>query len=226
MNLDTSVFYDVSGAEELLGTATPSAELTTALLMRVLEEVNHGVVLVTVSAKVCYANWIARSTLWGTRLSAVDESSLNFANLRDQLIFLKALKACLGGKRSLLNLRSQAGNYLTLGVSPIDAVGSENPERAVAMLTIGKAQCADALGLQFFAQTHHLTLAESRVVGHLCEGMRATEIADQLGVACSTVRSQVRSVIQKTQAKGIRDVVSKVMLLPPMASACHSGAQG
>ena len=222
MNLETSVFYDGCESDALSSTATPSAELTAALLMRVLEEVNHGEVLVTLSAKVCYANWIARSTLWGSRAGAVDQSSLSFANLRDQLVFLKALKACLGGKRSLLNLRSQAGDCLTLGVSPIEAISGENSEQAVAMLTIGKTQCADALGLQFFAQTHHLTLAESRVVGHLCEGMRATEIADQLGVACCTVRSQVRSVIQKTHATGIRDVVSKVMLLPPMASACHS----
>lgn len=226
MNLDSSFFYDVSGSEALPSVASPSAELTTELLMRVLEEVNHGVVLVTASARVCYANWIARSTLWGARLSASDQSSVNFANLRDQLTFLKALKACVGGKRSLLNLRSPAGDCLTLGVSPIDASGGENSDQAMAMLILGKTQCADALGLQFFAQTHHLTLAESRVVGHLCEGMRATEIADQLGVACCTVRSQVRSIIQKTQAKGIRDVVSKVMLLPPMASACHSRAQG
>ena len=51
------------------------------------------------------------------------------------------------------------------------------------------------------------------------------EIAKQLGVAVSTVRSQIGSMRLKTAADSIRDLVRQVAVLPPVKGALrHNGA--
>ena len=199
----------------------PPAEL----LMQVLEEINHGVLLLSETARVRYANRTAIRTLLSGSAQSMGPPRLQLGNADDQSALLKSLKACSRGCRSLLNVHSRSGQEVSLGVSPIDAPAHDVDDEVVAMVTLGKDQKVDALGLQFFAQTHHLTMAESHVLERLCKGMQATQIAEHGGVACSTVRSQIRSITLKTHARGIRDIVSKVMLLPPMASALQYAAQ-
>jgi DNA-binding CsgD family transcriptional regulator len=57
------------------------------------------------------------------------------------------------------------------------------------------------------------------VLEHLCTGQDPTDIAEQLGVAISTVRTQVSSIRQKTGASNIRELVRKVAVLPPLLNA-------
>lgn len=195
------------------------------LLMQILEEINHGVLLLSETARVRYANRTAIRALLSGSAQSMGPARLQLGNAGDQSALLKSLQACSKGCRSLLNVHSRCGQTVSLGVSPIDAPTHEVGDEVVAMVTLGKNQNVDALGLQFFAQAHNLTLAESHVLERLCKGMQATQIAEHGGVACSTVRSQIRSITQKTHARGIRDIVSKVMLLPPMAHALHHSSQ-
>ncbi len=191
------------------------------LLMRVLEEISHGVLVLTETAQVYFANAAARKLIMSSPLGPGDRACLQLANPADQTTLLKAVRACRSGRRSVISIGVQGGTSVSLGVSPMGLTGPATREPTFALVTVGKSNLVDALGLQFFSQTHSLTSAEIRVVEFLCEGMKAMEIARQCGVACSTVRSQVRSILQKTQATGIRDVVSKVVRLPPMVSAIH-----
>ena len=71
--------------------------------------------------------------------------------------------------------------------------------------------------LCFFARSHSLTAAEENVLGILCQGYSAPQTARQLKVAVSTVRSHVRSLCAKTRSSGVRDLVSRVAMLPPVA---------
>ena len=73
--------------------------------------------------------------------------------------------------------------------------------------------------ISFFARSHGLTATEEHVLGILCEGFSAPQIARQLKVAVSTVRSHVRSLCTKTRSKGVRELVSRVAVLPPVAPA-------
>ena len=217
-----------AGVDSRFGVRTASTAPAEAppveLLVQILEEINHGVLLLTETARVRFANRTATRALLSGSSQSMGPSCLQLGSARDQAALLKALQACSKGCRSLLNVHSRSGQEVSLGISPIDAPAHEVGDEVVAMVTLGKNQNVDALGLQFFAQTHNLTLAESHVLERLCKGMQATQIAAHGGVACSTVRSQIRSITQKTNARGIRDIVSKVMLLPPMASALHCGS--
>ena len=71
--------------------------------------------------------------------------------------------------------------------------------------------------LCFFAQSHGLTATEEQVLGILCQGFSAPQIATQLKVAVSTVRSHVRSLCAKTRSSGVRELVNRVAVLPPVA---------
>ena len=62
-----------------------------------------------------------------------------------------------------------------------------------------------------------LTATEEQVLGILCQGYSAPQAARQLKVAVSTVRSHVRSLCAKTRSNGVRELVSRVAVLPPVA---------
>ena len=219
VQISTSGVNDRFGARAA-STAQPKGP-SVGLLVQILEEINHGVLLLTETAQVRFANRTASRALLSGESNAIGPICLQLGNARDQSALLKSLQACGKGCRSLLNVHSRSGQAVALGISPIDAPAHEVGDQVMAMVTLGKNQNVDPLGLQFFAQTHHLTLAESHVLERLCKGMQAPQIAAHGGVACSTIRSQIRSITHKTHARGIRDIVSKVMLLPPMASALH-----
>jgi DNA-binding CsgD family transcriptional regulator len=77
----------------------------------------------------------------------------------------------------------------------------------------------DAVMLCFFARTHGLTPTEEQVLAILCQGYSAPQIAVQLNVAVSTVRSHVRSMCAKTHTNGVRALVGQVAVLPPIGAA-------
>ena len=74
----------------------------------------------------------------------------------------------------------------------------------------------EALSVQGFARSHGLTAAETRVLVALCEGTPPGAVAAQVGVAISTVRTQIGNIRQKTGAESIRDLVRQVAVLPPL----------
>ncbi len=71
--------------------------------------------------------------------------------------------------------------------------------------------------LCFFARGHNLTATEEHVLGILCQGYSAPQVASQLNVAVSTIRSHVRSLCAKTRSSGVRELVNRVAVLPPVA---------
>jgi DNA-binding CsgD family transcriptional regulator len=73
--------------------------------------------------------------------------------------------------------------------------------------------------LCFFARTHGLTPAEEQVLGILCQGHSTPQIAVQLKVAVSTIRSHVRSMCAKTHSRGVRALVGQIAVLPPIGAA-------
>ena len=71
--------------------------------------------------------------------------------------------------------------------------------------------------LCFFARNHGLTSAEESVLTVLCQGYSAPEVARQLKVAVSTIRSHVRSLCTKTGSSSVRELLNQVAMLPPVA---------
>jgi len=183
-----------------------------ALLM---EEWAHGVVVTTVGGRVVHANGAARRELARQHLLELRHRELG-APLPDNAARLQeALAKGAEGKRSLVTLKSAEGESLTLAVLPLRADGAA----AVAKVAFvfARASVCESLMLCFFARSHGLTPTEEQVLGILCQGYSAPETARQLRVAVSTVRSHVRSLCAKTGSSGVRELVSRVAVLPPVA---------
>lgn len=184
------------------------------MLLAVLDEVNHGLVLLTEEAEVTFANRVARRDCSADMPLHIEGSRLRLTRPTDRDALMRALTAARAGRRTILTIASPEGD-MQVGVVP---VGDNGDDDTVALLILGRRVQSEPLTLQFFAQTHRLTSAESSVVGALCEGLRPTQIAARSGVAISTVRTQISSIRQKTQAKSIGDIVRMIEAMPPMAS--------
>ena len=108
------------------------------------------------------------------------------------------------------------GSLEERGCLAVAAVAAAGPTPA-ALLILGRHGTADALALQLFSKTHKLTPAECSVLTALSDGLRPAQIASQHGVAVCTVRTQIRSIRQKTLTRSIGHLMHLIERLPPMA---------
>lgn len=185
-------------------------------LTALLDEMAYGTAVCDLRGRLLHANQCAQLELRRARLIAVRDGGLHAvrANQADQLH--AALARAGQGKRSLVTLKSSASS-LILAVLPLRSPSCDpcaGPDRVA--LVFARAAVCDSLMMCFFARGHGLTLTEEQVLTSLCQGHSAPEVASQMGVAVSTVRSHVRNLCAKTRAKGVRDLVNQVAVLPPV----------
>lgn len=86
-----------------------------------------------------------------------------------------------------------------------------------ALLVFPKQQLCNTTTITLFARERGLTGTEGQVLALVCKGLRPSQIASSHGVQVCTVRSQLRSIRQKTASDSVRELVEKVSVLPPMA---------
>ena len=179
-----------------------------------LDEMDYGVLLLHRDSQVLHVNHAARTELddqhplhvLGGRLRV--RRSLDLAPLNDALC-----SAAVRGLRKLLTL-GEGTHRVSVSVVPL-ATKSTHAD-PVVLVILGKRQVCEVLSVQGFARSHGLSAAESRVLALLCHGTPPNEIAAQIGVAISTVRSQIGNIRIKTGAESIRALVRQVAVLPPL----------
>lgn len=182
-----------------------------------LDEMAHGVLVVSPQGRILYANQVARLELSRRHLVAMDEGHVQASDTPQSRALLQAVAKAGHGRRSMVVLRAESGASLGVAVLPLRP--GANSQAASVALVFCRASVCDPLMLCFFARTHGLTNCEEQVLGILCQGYSAPEIALQLDVAVSTVRSHVRSLCVKTQSNGVRALVGRVAVLPPLGAA-------
>lgn len=184
-------------------------------LALVMDELAHGVLVASAKGQLLHANQAARHELARRQSLYVDDGHLHTTDARQSRVLVQALAKAENGLRSLIALRSPAGR-LSIAVVPLRA---QPPRAAPAVaLIFSRATVCDALMLCFFARSHSLTPAEEQVLSILCQGYSAPEVAAQLHVAVSTIRSHVRSLCTKTHSSGVRALVGQVAVLPPLGA--------
>ena len=193
------------------------AELAATGLSLVMDELSYGVLLTSLKGQLLHANQAARHELARRQVISVHEGHLHTTDATQARILQQALAKAETGRRSLITLRSPTRNRLSIAVVPLRSERHHgNPPVA---LVFSRATVVDAVMLCFFARTHGLTPSEEQVLSILCQGFSAPEIALQLNVAVSTVRSHVRSLCAKTHSNGVRALVGQVAVLPPIGAA-------
>ena len=192
-------------------------------LAATLDELDYGVMLLHADAQVLHVNHAARSELdeqhplqlLGTHLRV--RRGQDVAPLNDALC-----GAAMRGLRKLLTLGSGA-QRVSLSVIPLASPGGG--DEPVVLVILGKRQVCEVLTVQGFARSHGLSATETRVLASLCHGTPPTEIAEQGGVAISTVRSHIGNIRVKTGAASIRALVRQVAVLPPLRGVLRGAAR-
>lgn len=199
------------------------AEVSTlSLMLRMLDEIDYGLLLVTAQGELCYANRLGAQELAsdgplhsaGGRLAVLTGPELSRLN--------EALLDAVRGRRTLVTLGLN-GHTLEVAVVPIDAVEGA-PGHALALLLFNKRNACAALTLAFYARAKKLTATESAVLTQLSQGVKPKQIARVQGVKLSTVRTQIASIRGKTGTASIGALVGQVADLPPFAPVVRAAA--
>ena len=190
-----------------------------ALLMRVLDEIDYGLLLVTPDGTLRYGNQLGLREVLDSGALHLVQGRVQARSSGDQTALHNALADARRGLRRLVSA-SHEGAPVNVAVVPVgDADTGGEP---LALLVFGKRQASETLTVDFYARTHGLTSAELSVLKSMCAGLKPKEIARHQGVAISTVRSHICSIRIKTQTGSIRDLLSRVAVLPPITPAVKS----
>jgi len=189
-------------------------------LARMLDVVDYGMLLVLADGCVVFANRVARAEMNDEHPLQLLGRDLRARCPRDVVILHNALAGALRrGVQSLLKLGGAAGKAIHIAVVPLADAGEP-----AAAIVFGKRRVCEELSSDAFARQHGLTLAEARVLRHLCSGERPQDIAFGLGVKLSTVRTQIGSIRAKTGSRDIGAIVQCAARLPPLPCVTRGAA--
>ena len=183
-------------------------------LAATLDEIDYGMLLLTDEVQAIHVNHAARAELDATHPLQLLGRELRARCPQDVAPLADALHAAAHrGLRKLLTL-GEGAQRVSVSVVPLSLPDAAS--EPVTLVMLGKRQVCEVLSVQGFAHSHGLSAAETRVLAALCSGVPPMRIAAQLGVAISTVRTQIGNIRLKTGAASIRALVQQVAVLPPL----------
>ena len=188
-------------------------------LARMLDEMDHGMLLITPAGELRHANQPARKELAHGDSLRLSGGCVQASHADQHGLFNEVVVDAGRGRRRLITLGDKVN---TLSVATVPMTTEREGDDPLVLLVLGRRQSCEALTVDFFARTQGLTSAEAKVLQALCDGLRPKEAARRFGVAVSTIRTQISSIRTKTETASIRDLVSRVTALPPIAPAMKS----
>jgi DNA-binding CsgD family transcriptional regulator len=180
-------------------------------LARMLDEIDYGMCLLDDKGTVLHANHAAHRVMAGDHPLNMASGQLVASHPGDATALRNGLRhAVQRSQRGLITLGT-AARRVSLSLIPISGT--------TALVVLGRQGICETLTIQSFARCHDLTHAEGQVLESLCRGGRPADIAEGLGVAVSTVRTQICAIRAKTGSSSIGDLVCRVATLPPIVNA-------
>jgi DNA-binding CsgD family transcriptional regulator len=195
---------------------TPDS-LQAGLLARVLDEMDHGLLLVDLSGRILHANRPARRELVGGRALRDVDGILSATQPAWHAKLRQALKDAERDCRSIVELDPE-GETLSLAFVPLAVLRATAAVDAVLIICSRRSNC-ETLTVQMFARAKRLTPAEQAVLTQLCAGRGAQEIACEQGIRVSTVRTHIKNVRQKTGRGSVREIVRELSRMPQIVSS-------
>jgi DNA-binding CsgD family transcriptional regulator len=189
---------------------------------RALEEVDFGMALVLPEGQLQHANHLARHEICRGRFLRVVDGRLAGGDTVQSDKLANALRLAGTGRRQLVMLQD-GKDTLPVACVPLEA-GFET-RSAPVLLMLGRRAESQRLAITFFARSHGLTPAEENVLRGLCAGHAVQDIANANGTTEGTVRTQIRTLREKTAAPSIRVLLQRVAALPPVVPVSLAGAQ-
>jgi len=205
----------VTSFSDSLSALVPQA-LESSMALRVLDEIDHGVLVLDDQGRVRHANHLARHELSAQQLIMSHGGMLMGGNSELSELLQLAIEQALRGQRKLLLLKD-GGRELPMAFVPLgNRMQAESP---LVLVLLSRQNACDNLSVRMFARSQNLSPSEEAVMMALCRGLTIPEIAQAHGVAQSTVRSQIKALREKTGSSSIRHLLQRINSLPPMVPA-------
>ena len=215
----TSTDQGNSNRYETRGMAARESSLEASLLLRIMDEVDHGMLVIDADGALRHANHLARFEMAQARFIMSHGQMLLGISTEFSQQIEHATKLALKGQRQLVSL--QAGDReLSLAFVPLShALESDAP---TVLVLLSRQNACENLAVRMYARANNLSPSEEAVLIALCKGYTIPEIAHEHRVAPSTVRTQIKALRTKTGCTSIRMILLRVNSLPPVMSALRS----
>jgi DNA-binding CsgD family transcriptional regulator len=206
-----------AAAPALAQTAGAASADSAELLGLLIDELAHGVVIVDAQRWIARANAAAMRELHGQSVLLNQRGRLVARLPADQDLLNVALQKASHGQRSLIDL---TGGQMAFSVAALPLIcQAHTPDLCGSIaLVFSRTRLNDSGVFTAFARNHRLTPTEQLVLACLCRCLSTPQIALEMEIAVSTVRSHVRSLCAKTASSGVRELVSRLAMLPPLAA--------
>lgn len=193
--------------------------LRVEVLLRLLDEIDYGMILLGPDGQIQHANHLARHELATGQVIRNEQDQLVAANVHQTQTIQAVAARAAQGHRSIIEL---GGDKHSIAVAFVPLGNPYEDDMQSVLVLFGKRHLCEAVTMSFFARAYGLTPTEEMVLKALCNGMAVDDIARSHGVAQSTVRTQVRVLRAKTSCTSIRELIRKVSTLPPVVPAMRS----
>jgi DNA-binding CsgD family transcriptional regulator len=198
-----------------------NAPVPAPLRAALIDHIGLALIVCDASGQVHFANAAAQAELAEGSMLWLEGEQLACRGDEARAQLTAALQSTGARRRRQLLALTDGRDRVMASVIPLPAHGVGAP---LVMLLLGQRGPCSELGLQMLAGLHGLTPAEQRVLAALLHDRSPRDIARAVGVAISTVRSQVSSIRQKLGVRGITGLVLRAAEVPPMPNALHGSA--
>jgi len=180
----------------------------------VLDELDFGVLLLNHAGRVLHCNLLARRELGAGHPLELSGNQLRCRRPEDAAPLAEAMRSAEAqGRRCLLRV-GEGDAAINVVVVPLN----RDVSKAAVLLILERRELCGELAAQWFALQHGLTPSETAVLKALSAGVRPNFVAEQQGVAISTVRTQIQSIRAKAGADSIAELLHQLAKLPPLVS--------
>ena len=185
----------------------------------ILDGLNPAIFLVDAEGQIVHGNAASRSLMDTGDLLRVVHGRLTASDAQvDQTLHNAIIAAATadeetGGKGSAVSLRGHGGERYVAHVLPLSASVRHNPgvgSRAVAALFVRKAELETAPPSEVIGKTYKLTPTELRVLLAIVNVGGVRQVAGNLGVADTTVKTHLGRLFEKTGVSRQADLVKLV----------------
>lgn len=190
--------------------------LEQTLLLRVMDEIDYGMLVIDGRGCLRHANHQARHEMASGRLIMVHGNVLLGTTTGFTEQIQAALEQALRGQRRLLMLE-QDDKELSMAFIPLSHPLEADAPSVLVLLS--RRSACENLAVRLYARAQNLSPAEESVMMALCRGLSIPDIAKAHGVAQSTVRSQIKALREKTSCSSIRRLLQRINSLPPVVPA-------
>ena len=221
----------------LLDTAPKSnidASLAQTLAACALDAMASGVIIIDQYARILHRNAAADEVLASRQCVAVDSGHVTVTYMPDVRQFSQALTKAAAGQRSMIALGAMSDALVavvplrTPQAAPVQATTSagKGPTAAAKSahnsgaqhfaLIFSRTDMCEALSLKPFAGAYELTPTEERVLALISTGQTVPEMAKRFNLGAATIRTHVRNICNKTNCHGLREIVTRLAVLPAL----------